>query len=60
MALISTVQPTLSLNSTAIEIPLTYSKEISDDFSYTGFVPLELPYKIQPADAVTTTTRWEV
>ena len=49
--------PILNLNSTAIEIPLTFKQdEISEEVSYTGFVPVELPYYID--DAIV--KRWEI
>ena len=51
--------PVLNLNSTAIEIPLTFKQdEISEEVSYTGFVPVELPYYIDSDDA--TVKRWEI
>ena len=50
----------LNLNSTAIEIPLTFKRdEISEEVSYTGFVPVELPYyNIDSDDAIV--KRWEI
>ena len=56
----TTISPpsVLNLNSTAIEIPLTFKQdEISEEFSYTGFVPVELPYFVESTNAVTT-RRW--
>ena len=51
--------PVLNLNSTAIEIPLTFKQdEISEEVSYTGFVPVELPYYIDSDDAIV--KRWEI
>ena len=51
--------PILNLNSTAIEIPLTFKQdEISEEVSYTGFVPVELPYYIDSDDAIV--KRWEI
>jgi len=45
--------PVLNLNSTAVEIPLTFKQdEISEEVSYTGFVPVELPYYIDSDDAI--------
>ena len=46
----TTISPpsVLNLNSTAIEVPLTFKQdEISEEFSYTGFVPVELPYFVE-------------
>ena len=53
----TTISPpsVLNLNSTAIEVPLTFKQdEISEEFSYTGFVPVELPYFVESTNAVTT------
>ena len=58
-ALTTLTPPFLNLNSTAIEIPLTFKQdELSEEFSYTGFVPVELPYYIDSDDAIV--KRWEI
>ena len=58
-ALTTLTPPVLNLNSTAIEIPLTFKQdEISEEVSYTGFVPVELPYYIDTDDAIV--KRWEI
>ena len=58
-ALTTLTPPVLNLNSTAIEIPLTFKQdEISEEVSYTGFVPVELPYYIDSDDAIV--KRWEI
>ena len=58
-ALTTLTPPVLNLNSTAIEIPLTFKRdEISEEVSYTGFVPVELPYYIDSDDSIV--KRWEI
>ena len=58
-ALTTLITPVLNLNSTAVEIPLTFKQdEISEEVSYTGFVPVGLPYYIDTADAIV--KRWEI
>ncbi len=45
------MQPPLQLNNSFGE-PLSYKQEPSEEFSYTGFVPIELPYYVDSSDAL--------